>query len=198
MSDLSEEKLIEKAKYDPQAFELLFEKYYSPILNYTLRRVGEVAPAQDITSDVFFIVFKKISQFKWRNIPFSAWIYRIASNEIAYYFRKNKVRNISLDMLLESSQWEPVGEYGVEEELKSAEAELKEHRQFLLLQKAIQNLSLKYQEVICLKYFEGKKIKEISVILGKKENTIKSLLKRGREILEKEVHSDATFFLTQH
>ena len=41
--------------------------------------------------------------------------------------------------------------------------------------------------VIHLYYYEGYSIKEISGILKKKENTVKSLLKRGRELLRKEV-----------
>ena len=44
-------------------------------------------------------------------------------------------------------------------------------------------MPVKYQEVIALKYFEEKSIKEISEILGKKEGTIKSLISRGLQKL---------------
>ncbi len=64
-------------------------------------------------------------------------------------------------------------------EKENAELELEKHKQFLSVQKALKELLLKYQEVISLKYFENLKIKEISIVLNKKEGTIKSLLSRG-------------------
>ena len=53
------------------------------------------------------------------------------------------------------------------------------HQKFLKVQKVVQQLPEKYQEVISLKYFEQLTIKEIAVILKKKEGTVKSLLSRG-------------------
>ena len=70
-----------------------------------------------------------------------------------------------------------------EEELLEAEAELKRHEQYLALHDNIYRLDIKYQEVITLRFFENKKIDEISEILGKREGTIKSLLHRGLKIL---------------
>ena len=52
---------------------------------------------------------------------------------------------------------------------------------------AVQSLPEKYRTVIHLYYYEGYSIKEIGELLGKKENTVKSLLKRGREQLREEV-----------
>lgn len=51
--------------------------------------------------------------------------------------------------------------------------------------KQLKTLPVKYQEVIALRYFEGKDIKEISEILDKSEGTVKSLLARGLEKLRK-------------
>ena len=49
----------------------------------------------------------------------------------------------------------------------------------------LKTLPVKYQEVISLRYFEGKDNKEISEILGINEGTLKSLLSRGLEKLRK-------------
>ena len=102
MNFLDEKKLVEEAQKNPEAFGKIFEKHYSPLLHYILKRVGDVAIAEDITSHVFFIVLQKLWQFRWRNIPFSAWLYRIAHNEINYYYRKNKYKN-RLGLLLTSN-----------------------------------------------------------------------------------------------
>ena len=55
--------------------------------------------AEDIASQVFLKALKKLWQFQWRSIPFSAWLYRIANNEIAYFRTQHKPA-VSLDIML--------------------------------------------------------------------------------------------------
>ena len=67
------------------------------------------------------------------------------------------------------------------------EKELKDHHDFIEVQKHLKTLSTKYQEVIALRFFENKSIPEIAEILEKKEGTIKSLLSRGLEKIRNEM-----------
>lgn len=188
MEEEQEKYLIEKAKKDPEAMGKIFDRYYESILNYVLKRTGQIQIAQDITSQVFFLVVKKLWQFKWKGIPFSAWLYRIANNEIALFFRKNKYKPVSLDLILEQENWEPADDQDLERETKEIEEILEEHKDFLVIQKELLNIPIKYQEVITLRYLDEKKMGEIAEILGKKENTVKSLLKRGISLLQQKVH----------
>ncbi len=71
------------------------------------------------------------------------------------------------------------------EDRKEYENELQKNDQFLMVLKELKLLPVKYQEVISLKYFEGKDNKEIADILNIKEGTLKSLLSRGLEKLRK-------------
>jgi len=71
------------------------------------------------------------------------------------------------------------------DEVIEAEEELRRHEDFLLLHENISKLPIKYQDVITLRFFENKQIKEIGEILGKREGTIKSLLHRGLKKLKK-------------
>ncbi len=179
--NLKEEKeLIKEAKKNPEIFGKLYDQYYSQIFGYVLKRVADLEIAQDITSETFFKALKKLWQFRWRNIPFSSWLYRIANNEIANYFRKNKYKPVSLEKIPE-----PITVTNPSTEILEAEQELKKHQDFLILQEKITQLPVKYQEVITLRFFEKKKIKEIAEILGKKQGTIKSLLHRSLEKLKK-------------
>ncbi len=175
-----EKELVKEAKNNPEVFGKLYDQYYSKIFGYTLKRVANLEIAQDITSETFFKALKKLWQFRWRNISFSAWLYRIANNEIANYFRKNKQKPVSLERISE-----PITLTNPSTEILEAEQELKRHQDFLMLQEKISKLPIKYQEVIVLRFFEKKQIKEIAEILGKKEGTIKSLLSRGLEKLRK-------------
>ena len=78
-------------------------------------------------------------------------------------------------------------EYGIswidsqtaETEKEAVERQLNGYQDFLLIQSKLKLLPIKYQEVIALRHFEDKNIKEIVEILGKKEGTVKSLLSRG-------------------
>jgi len=71
------------------------------------------------------------------------------------------------------------------DEVIEAEEKLRRHEDFLLLHENISKLPIKYQDVITLRFFENKQIKEIGEILGKREGTIKSLLHRGLKKLKK-------------
>jgi RNA polymerase sigma-70 factor (ECF subfamily) len=182
--DLSEEKeLVRQAQKAPDAFAKLYDHYYPRIFGYVLRRIANLEAAQDITSETFFKALKKLWQFRWRNVSFSAWLYRIATNEINQYFRRAEhKKSASLEELQEQG-FEPISPHDLESELIEAHEELKRHQDFLEIQERIVRLSAKYQEVITLRFFEKKQIEEIAEILGKKEGTIKSLLHRAVEKL---------------
>jgi len=182
--DLSEEKeLVRQAQKAPDAFAKLYDQYYPRIFGYILRRTANLEAAQDLTSETFFNALNKLWQFRWRNVSFSSWLYKIAANEINQYFRKAEYKkSISLEELQEQG-FEPVSPDNPESELIEAQEKLRQHREFLEVQNKIVLLPTKYQEVIALRFFEQKQIKEISEILGKKEGTVKSLLHRAVEKL---------------
>jgi len=182
--DLSEEKeLVRQAQKDPDAFSKLYDQYYPKIFGYVLRRTANLEAAQDITSETFLKALSKLWQFRWRSISFSSWLYKISTNEINQYFRKAEYKkSVSLEELQEQG-FEPTSPRDPESELIEAQEKLKQHQDFLEIQEKIVRLPAKYQEVIALRFFEQKQIKEIGEILGKKEGTIKSLLHRAVEKL---------------
>jgi RNA polymerase sigma-70 factor (ECF subfamily) len=181
--DLNEEKeLIKLAQKDPEIFAKVYDQYYPKIFGYVLKRTANLEITQDITSETFFKALNKLWQFRWRNISFSSWLYKIATNEINQYFRKGKYRAISLDNLKEQG-FEPIALHNPENEFMETQEKLKQHQDFIVCQQKISQLDIKYQEVIALRFFEQKQIKEISEILGKPEGTTKSLLHRGLEKL---------------
>ena len=123
------------------------------------------------TEDVFQNVFLK---YMLHDEPFNnaehekAWLLRVTINYCKDYlndfFRRNKI---------------PL------ETLAEIEAEVpEEHREVL---EAVLSLPAKYKDIIYLHYYEGYKADEIGKILGKKENTIYSLLSRGRKILKEKL-----------
>lgn len=185
--ELNEEKeLIKRAQRNPEVFGRIYDQHYSKIFGYVLKRTANFEIAQDITSETFFKALKKLWQFRWRNISFSSWLYKIATNEINQYFRKGRYKPASFDTLQERG-FEPVSSHNPETDVIEAQEKLKRHQDFLVYQEKISQLDIKYQEVVSLRFFEQKQIKEIGEILGKSEGTIKSLLHRGLEKLRESI-----------
>jgi RNA polymerase sigma-70 factor (ECF subfamily) len=182
--DLEREKyLIEQAKSDPLAFGELYDAYYPRISNYLLRRLPRADIAQDITSEVFFKAMTKLHTFSWRNLSFSSWLYKIANNEIKMYYRKKERSFFSLESLFGQQDFELPDSTDIEREHIAAEEELARNQKFKEAQKHLLELPLIYQEVLALRFFEGKSLAEISEITGQNLNTIKSIVSRAKDKL---------------
>lgn len=182
--NISEEKdLINRAKKDPQAFGEIFDIYHDNIFGYVMHRVGKIQITEDIVSETFLKAIDRLWQFRWRGISISNWLYRIANNEINQYFRKKDNNVQSLNEFMEDTDFDIESDVNILEEIIGQERELLRAEEWIKVRKKMGSLPEKYQEVIALRYFENKKIKEISEILNKKEGTVKSLLSRAVSIL---------------
>ena len=181
---MNEEQLLRDIEADPQKFGQVYEAFYTRIFGYVYRRTTDYEAARDITAETFLKAYANIGKFKWRNISLLYWLYQIATNELNKYFNSHKYRPQSLSRIEE--------EYGIDiidhseegSESTKLQDELERHQEFMNMNAAIKKLDTKYGDVISLRFFEHKSIKEIAMILDKKEGTIKSLLSRGIEKLK--------------
>ena len=161
--------LVSAARQDTEAVGRLFDKYYSEILGYIYHCTFDGTVAEDLTSNVFLAVFRHLGRYKWRQVPFRAWLYRIATNEVRMHWRRQKrIKTISLQPDDEEYAAGP-----------SAADILEAAEEYHLVHKALLELRLKYRTVIILRYFENKAIADICEITGRKEGTVKSQLHRG-------------------
>ena len=175
----AEEKLVQNIKADPKQFGVLFDKYYQRIFGYVFRRVLDYDLARDISAETFLKAFLKIQTFQWKGISISSWLYRIATNEVNQFFRKKKYNPEKLGSIIS-------GEIllMMDSSREELEDELTRHEEFIRVQQQLKTLDTKYQEVIALRFFEGKDNKQIAEILDKPEGTVKSLLSRAIEKLK--------------
>jgi RNA polymerase sigma-70 factor (ECF subfamily) len=161
--------LVSAAWHDNEAAGRLYDKYYSEILGYIYHCTLDGTVAEDLTSNVFLAVFRHLGRFRWRQIPFRAWLYRIATNEIRMHWRRKKRIKI---VSLQPNGEEYAAGSSTGESLEAAE-------EYCLLHKALLELRIKYRTVIILRYFEAKTIAEICEITARKEGTVKAQLHRG-------------------
>jgi len=190
--DTEIEILVKRAQgKDKEAFTKLFDLYYDKVLNYVFRRVLNAEYAKDITSNTFLKVLKNLDQFEWRNGPFSfsGWIFKIATNEVNQYFRKQNRYKLTID----DPDFKELGDDNkIAEEI---EKKIDNDKYLLILNKAIKQLKPIYQDIIHLKYFEDMSYEEISQVLNKNESTIRVYSKRAKEELKSILEVDASNFL---
>jgi RNA polymerase sigma-70 factor, ECF subfamily len=188
MNLFDEKQLIIRIKEDPKIFGKIFDEFYKPIFNYIFHRVANYDISRDIAADTFLKAYLKISGFKWKGVSVLSWLYRIATNEVNYYYRNNKTSRYALELLYNQANiLFDFDDYKTEKQL--LEDEIKLNQDYKKAQNALKKLDAKYQEVISLRFFEKKQILEIAEILDKKEGTIKSLLSRGMEKLKTEFNN---------
>ena len=176
---------------DKDAFSRLFDFYYDKIINYVFRRTLDVEYSKDITSNVFLKALDNINSFKWKNgiDSFNAWIFKIATNEINQYFRKQNRYKLIID--------DPEIRFNLKSDDNLAfeiEKKIDNDKYLIILSKAIKELKPIYQDILHLRYFEEMPYNEISEVLKKNESTVRVYAKRAIEELERILEKDAVNF----
>ena len=81
---------VAAAQRDPQAFAPLYARYHKLIFLFIRKRVGSSDVAGDLTAQVFLKAMLAIARYSDRGLPFKAWLYRIALNEVLMHYRSAK------------------------------------------------------------------------------------------------------------
>lgn len=165
-----DQSLVCAAGQDPEAAGRLYDKYYARIFAYVYHCTLDRTATEDLTANIFLAAFANLGRFRWRQVPFRAWLYRIATNEVRTFYRRRRSARVARrraepDSTVRSSPSADEGPTATEE--------------FRLVHRALLELKPKYREVIILRYFEDKTIAEISEITGARDGTVKSQLHRG-------------------
>ena len=172
-SPACERDLIERAKRDPEQFGVLYQRFCPMLLNYVLRRTGDVHTTEDLVGDVFVIAMRTLPGFRYRGIPLRSWLLRIATNRVNRWARRQRRRvSVALDVdgLADSRERSTRGDA------------LNEH-----LQRALLTLAPRYQAVLSLYHMEGLSVKETAAVIGCREGTVRSRLARARDALRKQL-----------
>ncbi|MCG3211747.1 MAG: ECF RNA polymerase sigma factor SigW [Anaerolineae bacterium] len=163
-----EDKLVEQAKSDPDAFGKLYELYVEKIYSYIYYRIGNHHDAEDLTAKVFHRALNHIGSYNNKGVPFAAWLYRIAHNLVANWHRDHSRRQV---IALEQITLTDNGH-----DMPQRVAERNNEREILL--EAIQKLPAERQKLLTLKFIEKMSNAEIGRIMGRSEGAIKSLYHR--------------------
>jgi len=162
-----EESLVRRAQQnDQEAFAQLYEEHFDRIYRYIALKIGDAVEAEDLTQQVFLNSLRSISSFRWKGRPFSAWLYRIAHNQVVDYLRKKKRSDLPLEETLASGSDDPQ---------RDAERRL-DIEQVLA---AAQKLTEAQREVISLRFTSELSIAQVAEVMGKSQGAVKALQHSG-------------------
>lgn len=165
---------IQAAQVDPYKFQPLYDRYFDQIFRFVIKRTGNPSLSQEICSDIFFKALQKLGKYQYKGVPFSAWLYRIASNEIAQTYRdQKKTRHVSVA----ENQLADIAE-----EILPEASEIKTSENLVA---ALQELDSDQLLLIEMRFFELRPFKEIAQILDITESNAKVKTYRILEKMKK-------------
>ena len=149
-----DDQLVERAKIDVRYFDILYEKYFKKIYLFIYKRTFDEALSGELCSNVFYIAMCNIKIYKNQGFPFSSWLFKIASNELNGYYRKQK--NAERHIHIESEHIVSIiEEYDIDKEEVLQKIELH-----------IASLSGEEIQILELRFFEKRAFKEIGYLLN--------------------------------
>jgi RNA polymerase sigma-70 factor (ECF subfamily) len=167
---------IKKAQKNPDDFAPIYNKYYNEIFIYVSRRVDDHELVADLTSRTFTKCLINLHNFKHMGVPFSAWLYKIAINEVRLFFRSQK--SYPRTVCIHEYDIQDI----VQETVDVSNIELAEK----LLPKLLSSLNEIELQCIELRFFEKKSFKDIGFALGLTEVNAKvktyRILKKLKEL----------------
>ena len=161
-----EQSLIRRAQQrDPVALTQLYEENFDRIYRYIVLKIGDRTEAEDMTQQVFLNALQSISSYKWKGMPFTSWLYRIAHNQVVDYFRKkSKHATVPLDESLPIPAVDGDPKYEVERKMEIETIAM-----------VTKKLTQSQQEVISLRFASELSIAEVAGVMGKSEGAVKAL-----------------------
>ncbi|MBI3404580.1 MAG: sigma-70 family RNA polymerase sigma factor [Acidobacteria bacterium] len=171
---------------DSSSFELLLQKYRTPLVNFLYRMVRDAAQAEDLAQEVFLRVYRARKEYA-PSAKFTTWLFRIATN-----LALNSIRD-RRHLKLETSIDEPSGEDENSTPLEVADRgpgameRLMQHERAMQIRGAVLKLPEKQRAAVLLHKYQELDYDEIARILDCSESALKSLLFRAYETLRVEL-----------
>lgn len=166
---------------DPDAFAELYERYRDTVLRFVGFRVGYGPAHEDIASEVWVRVLRRIGTYEDQGRDLGAWIITIARNLVADYFKSGRYR---LEWLTgdvhevdhaSQADWFLAPDLAVSSYLTNRE-----------LLAAVQRLNDKQREVIVLRFLCGLSTDETAAAMGMNTGAAKALQYRACQSLARD------------
>ena len=171
---------------DRTAFTTLVRRHQTALYNFAFRQIGAQAVAEEVVQDAFVRVVQNAADFK-HEARFTTWVYTILRNLCIDQLRRRALRrHPSLDQRASPggdeegpTLLEQTADKRASVEREATGTELKEK-----IARAVETLPEEQREVFLLREISNMPFKEIAVVTGVPENTVKSRMRYALERLQ--------------
>ena len=181
-----EQMMLQLRQGESIAMEWLMNRYGTDVLRTAALLLKDRHLAEDVSQETFLQAFQRISQFRGEG-TLRGWLLQIAVNLCRVRMRRTSWKRLFF----------PGEQAGAEKRIGAVEpnsladslAEPGSTRRMngLTLRQEVESLPRRYREVVVLYYFQELTVKEMSIVLGESEGTIKSKLSRARKLLKRQL-----------
>jgi len=170
--------VIQVARGNSAALEVLYDRYASIVLGISLKVIGDQALAEDVLQEAFWRVWQSAGTYQSQRGPFTGWLFRITRNLAIDAYRRRNVRPQAISS--------PNGSDPILDEAPDPNSDVAEQAQSILknrqIRKALAALPVVQRQVIEMAYFYGMTRQEIAEATGEALGTIHT---RARLALQK-------------
>jgi RNA polymerase sigma-70 factor (ECF subfamily) len=165
---------------DDESFELLLQRYRTPLVNFLYRMVRDRGTAEDLAQEVFLRVYRARKKYE-PSAKFTTWLFRIATNVALNALRDGRYRQ--LEVSTDEAREDDQPAVSVPDGRPSAVERMMEQDRAEFIRRAIQTLPEKQRAAVLLHKYHELDYDEIARILECSESALKSLLFRAYETL---------------
>lgn len=165
---------------DLEAFRRIHEEYGRRILNFVYRMVDSREDAEDLTQNVFLIVFHELRSLHDEK-RFESWLYRIARNEVYQTFRKRRGELRPIERATEEEQ----SSRELLDDRPNPQDSVLHTELGTIMDKVLRSLPPKLREVFVLAVMHEKSYAEIAEIVGRSLLSVKTDIFRARSLARK-------------
>ena len=167
---------------DDASFDLLLQKYRTPLVNFLYRMVRDTATAEDLAQEVFLRVYRARKQYS-PSAKFTTWLFRIATNLALNSMRDNRHRQKDVSIDAPTSPDEDAAPMQLPAQEMRIDEHMIERDRAEFIRGVIAALPEKQRVAVLLHKYEEMDYGEIARILDCSESALKSLLFRAYETL---------------
>ena len=173
------EGLVERVQQgDPAALGALYDRFAERVYRFSLFRVGNHADAEDLTQRTFLKMIEAMPRYQRRGIPFEAWLFRLA-------------RNATVDLMRARRAHEPLESvHEMRSLVPGPEAAAEQADELAATRRAMRELTEEQREVISYRFAAGLTPREIGLLMGKREGTVRALQFRALNAMRKFIRAE--------
>jgi len=170
------------ASGDYEAFGQVYTIYLDRIYRYVFYQLKDKMAAEDLTEEIFVKAWKAMGAVRGGTLSFSAWLYRIAHNQVIDHFRARQP-NVSLDR-------EALGNAEIVDNIVDPEQEAERSLMQQEVLELVSYLPPDQKQLIILKFIEGLDNREIEQITGKSQGAIRVMQMRALAALRQRLSTE--------